>query len=164
MSIPTLIYQCFSLRKQIAMANSGNAAERARSLMTEQEFLQRCPRSLPPADQVLSICTDYKFLVDKFQTQRELSLSEAGKTAHPDVMAGVRLPPWGQFVCLKGHLGIQGNEIVDGMSKKAAELPLVQQPGRPGDVMDYGVPLAGGYLKKALRARTGNAARAGTAV
>ena len=56
---------------------------------------------------------------------------------------------------LKGHLGIPGNDGRHGADKYAkigADLPLTLHPSQPGDVMEYGAPVTGGYLKKALRA------------
>jgi len=70
-------------------------------------------------------------------------------------MSRIHLPKWGQFLWVKGHLGIPGNDGAhgaDNYAKLGADLPLTLHPSEPGDVMDYGAPVTGGFLKRALRA------------
>ena len=72
-----------------------------------------------------------------FATQRQLPLHLAGKSGHPDVVSQIHLPPWAQFLWVKGHLlGLKGNDWADVGAKKALQLPLVCMPAELGDVMD----------------------------
>ena len=122
------------------------AAQHELSFSSAENRLRRSP------NQRVAIATDYAWLPRTFAKTRRLPIQAAGRSAHPDLTETIRLPETAQFLWNKGHIGIPGSDVVDnGAKQAAAKLPLVEHSSLPGDIVVYGAPMTGGFLKAALR-------------
>ena len=129
---------------------------KATDLATAEESLHTPEenRLRHPPHQRITIGTDYDRLSRTFSAAQEIPRHEVGRSAHPDIAEKIKVPDTAQFMWLKGHINIPGNDRADHWAKLGNTLPLVDMPSRKGDIIVYGAPMTGGFLKQALSMTT----------